>query len=54
MSRIAFCCMEERIESITKEYVDEVLAHFEKGDILLLQNEINLLDYIITAPMKKE
>ncbi|MBA4699395.1 MAG: ribokinase [Ruminococcus sp.] len=32
---------------ITKEYVDEVLAHFEKGDILLLQNEVNLLDYII-------
>ncbi len=33
--------------SITKEYVDEVLSHFEKGDILLLQNEVNLLDYII-------
>lgn len=33
--------------SITKEYVDEVLLHFEKGDILLLQNEVNLLDYII-------
>lgn len=33
--------------SITKEYVDEVLSHFEKGDILLLQNEVNMLDYII-------
>lgn len=33
--------------SITKEYVNEVLSHFEKGDILLLQNEVNLLDYII-------
>ena len=32
---------------ITEEYVDEVLSHFEKGDILLLQNEVNLLDYII-------
>ncbi len=32
---------------ITKEFVDEVLPHFEKGDILLLQNEINELDYII-------
>ena len=32
---------------LTKEFVDEVLDHFEKGDILLLQNEINLLDYII-------
>ncbi|HCT90837.1 MAG TPA: ribokinase, partial [Lachnospiraceae bacterium] len=34
-------------QSMTREYVDEVLGHFEKGDILLLQNEINLLDYII-------
>ena len=33
--------------SITKEYVDEVLGSFEEGDILLLQNEVNLLDYII-------
>lgn len=33
--------------SITKEFVDEVLSHFEKGDILLLQNEVNELDYII-------
>lgn len=32
---------------ITKEFADEVLSHFEKGDILLLQNEINELDYII-------
>lgn len=31
----------------TKEYVDHVLKNFEKGDFLLLQNEINLLDYII-------
>ena len=40
--------------SITKEYVDEVLAHFEKGDILLLQNEINMLDYIIDCAYEKE
>lgn len=33
--------------AITKEYVDEVLGHFEKGDILLLQNEVNLMPYII-------
>ena len=32
---------------ITKEFVDEVLSHFEKGDILLLQNEINDVPYII-------
>ena len=36
--------------SITKEYVDEVLAHFEKGDILLLQKAIYMLDYIIDCP----
>ena len=27
--------------------MDEVLGNFEKRDILLLQNEVNLLDYII-------
>lgn len=32
---------------ITREFVDEVFSHFEEGDILLLQNEINELDYII-------
>ena len=31
----------------TKEYVDEVLANFGVGDYLVLQNEVNLLDYII-------
>lgn len=39
--------------SITKEYVNEVLDHFEKGDILLLQNEVNLLDYIIDSAYEK-
>ena len=34
-------------QSITREYVDEVLSHFEKGDILLLQNEINLISELI-------
>ena len=32
---------------ITRAFVDEVLSGFAKGDILLLQNEINELDYII-------
>lgn len=40
-------------KSITKEYVNEVLSHFEKGDILLLQNEVNLLDYIIDCAYEK-
>lgn len=31
----------------TKEYVDEVLSNFSEGDYIILQNEINLLDYII-------
>lgn len=35
-------------QTLTKEEVDEVLSHFEQGDFLLLQNEINQLDYIIT------
>ena len=38
---------------ITKAFVDEVLTHFEKGDILLLQNEINQLDYIIDSAYDK-
>lgn len=31
----------------TREYVDSVLLDFEPGDYILLQNEINLLDYVI-------
>ena len=31
----------------TKDFVDAVLAHFSKGDFIVLQNEINMLDYII-------
>ena len=33
--------------TINHEEVDEVLKDFEKGDILLLQNEISSMDYII-------
>ena len=32
---------------LTPGHIEEVLSHFEKGDILLLQNEVNLLDLII-------
>lgn len=39
--------------SITREFVDSVLANFEKGDILLLQNEVNELDYIIDSAYEK-
>ncbi len=33
--------------SMTREYVDEVLSHFGAGDVLVLQNEINLVPYIM-------
>lgn len=39
--------------SITREFVDEVLDHFDRGDIILLQNEINELDYIIDCTYDK-
>ena len=31
----------------TQEYIDQVLEEFGPGDLVLLQNEINLVDYII-------
>lgn len=39
-------------QMITKEYVDQVLDHFESGDFLILQNEINELPYIIDSAYK--
>ncbi len=38
---------------VTREYVDSVLDGFEKGDILLLQNEISLVEYIVERAYKK-
>lgn len=38
---------------MTKEYIDSVLNNFGKDDILLLQNEINLLDYVIDRAYEK-
>lgn len=38
----------------TREYIDEVLSHFESGDYLILQNEINLLDYIIDRAYERK
>lgn len=34
---------------LTEDCVDRVLAHFSAGDVLLLQNETNLLPYLIEA-----
>ena len=39
--------------SMTKEFVDTVLDSFEEGDIILLQNEINELGYIIDRAYEK-
>ena len=40
--------------SMTKEFVDSVLDSFDEGDIILLQNEINELDYIIDRAYEKK
>lgn len=37
----------------SKEYVDEVLANFGEGDLILLQNEINEVGYIIEKAYEK-
>lgn len=40
-------------QSISKDFVDEVLEQFSKGDIIILQNEINNMDYIINQAYEK-
>lgn len=40
--------------AITKAFVDNVLSDFEKGDYILLQNEISELNYIIEKAYEKE
>lgn len=40
-------------EMITESFVDEVLSAFEKGDIIVLQNEINDVDYIVRKAYEK-
>ena len=37
----------------TREYVDQVLADFGEGDLILLQNEINEVGYIIEKAYEK-
>ena len=37
----------------TVEFIDEVLSHFTSDDILLLQNEVNLLPYIVDKAYEK-
>ena len=40
-------------QCLTAEYVDEVLANFGKDDVLLLQNEVNMLPYIVDKAYEK-
>ena len=40
-------------ETITDAYIDAVLAHFEAGDLLLLQNEINNLPYLVSRAKQR-
>ncbi|MBQ6322846.1 MAG: ribokinase [Lachnospiraceae bacterium] len=37
----------------TREYIDEVLSDFGQGDFLVLQNEVNLLDYLIDRAFER-
>lgn len=39
---------------IDESYVDEVLGGFEEGDVLILQNEISCLQYIIDRAAEKK
>ena len=39
--------------ALTAEYIDQVLADFASGDMLLLQNEVNMLDYIIDTAYER-
>lgn len=41
-------------QCITSAQIDEVLSHFEKGDYLVLQNEINGLQEIIDKAYEKD
>ncbi|MCR5775263.1 MAG: ribokinase [Lachnospiraceae bacterium] len=38
---------------VTEEYIDEVLGHFEPGDMIVLQNEINLLDRVMDKAFER-
>lgn len=40
-------------QKFTKEYIDEVLSNFDASDLLLLQNEINLLPYVVDCAYEK-
>ena len=39
---------------VTEDYIDTVLENFDAGDMILLQNEVNLLDRIIDKAYEKQ
>ena len=41
-------------QAVTQEQVDEGLSHFQAGDFLVLQNEINELEYIVRKAHEKK
>lgn len=41
-------------KKIDKSYIDQVLAKFEEGDYILLQNEISNLPYIVDVASKRK
>lgn len=41
-------------QKVSHEQVDSVLKHFKEGDVLLLQNEISSIDYIIDKAHEKK
>lgn len=41
-------------EMVTKDYIDSVLENFGDGDIVLLQNEISNIDYIVEKAYQKK
>ena len=40
-------------QMITEQQIDDVLAHFDRGDYLILQNEINNLPYLMRRAHEK-
>ena len=40
-------------QMVEKEFIDDVLANFDRGDILLLQNEISNVNYIVKKAHQK-
>ncbi len=49
----AICVYSGTNHQITPEQITEVLSHFNSGDVLLIQNEVNNLAALITAAAEK-